>query len=81
MLGYLPKELQGQVAAVMRAAWKLQPKEGMARLRMQIEWLERSYPKAAARLREDLEESFTISRLGLSPMLRKLSPRKTSSLG
>ncbi len=71
VLGYLPKEMQGQVGAVLRAAWKLDPKEGMARLRTQIEWLERSYPKAAASLREGLEETFTIARLGLSPMLRK----------
>jgi transposase-like protein len=71
VLGYLPKEMQGQVAAAMRAAWKLEPKEGIARLRTQIEWLERSYPKAAASLREGLEETFTINRLGLSPMLRK----------
>jgi len=42
VLGYLPKELQKQTAAVLRAVWKLAPKEGMARLRTQIEWLERS---------------------------------------
>ena len=71
VLGYLPKEMQGQVAAVLRAAWKLDPKEGMARLRTQIEWLERTHPKAAASLREGLEETFTINRLGLSPILRK----------
>ena len=71
VLGYLPKEMQGQVAAVLRAAWKLEPKEGLARLRTQIEWLERTHPKAAASLREGLEETFTINRLGLSPMLRK----------
>ncbi len=53
------------------AAWKLEPKEGMARLGRQIEWLERTHPKAAASLREGLEETFTINRLGLSPMLRK----------
>ncbi|HUW11552.1 MAG TPA: hypothetical protein VM537_17605, partial [Anaerolineae bacterium] len=41
------------------------------RLRTQIEWLERTHPKAAASLREGLEETFTINRLGLSPMLRK----------
>ena len=70
VLGYLPKEMQGQVAAVLRAAWKLEPKEGLARLRTQIEWLERTHPKAAASLREGLEETFTINRLGLSPMLR-----------
>ena len=71
VLGYLPKEMQGQVAAVLRAAWKLDAKEGMARLGAQIEWLERTHPKAAASLREGLEETFTIARLGLSPMLGK----------
>ena len=70
VISYLPREMQAQVAAVLRAAWKLDPKEGLARLRTQIEWLERSYPKAAASLREGLEETFTIARLGLSPMLR-----------
>jgi transposase-like protein len=71
VIGYLPKELQAQVAAVLRAAWKLEPKEGMVRLRTQIAWLERSYPKAAASLNEGLEETFTINQLGLSPRLRK----------
>jgi len=73
VLGYLPKEIQAQAAAVLRAAWKLDPKEGMARLRRQIEWLELSYPKAAASLREGLESAsggFTINCLGLLPMLR-----------
>ena len=70
VLGYLPKELQRQVGVALSAAWKLEPKEGMARLRTQIEWLERAHPKAAASLREGLEETFTINRLGLSPRLR-----------
>jgi len=64
-------ERSGQVGAVLRAACKLNEKEGMARLGWQIEWLERSYPKAAASLREGLEETFTINHLGLSPRLRK----------
>jgi transposase-like protein len=71
VLGYLPKDMQAQVAAAMRAAWRLQPEEGMARLRKQAEWLERSHPQAAASLREGLEETFTINRLGLSPRLRR----------
>jgi len=71
VLGYLPKEMQGQVRAVLRAAWKLEPKEGMARLRPQIEWLERTHPQAAASLREGLEETFTVARLGLPATLRK----------
>ena len=69
--GYLPQELQAQTAAAMRVAWKLGPREGMARLRTQIAWLERNYPQAAASLREGMEETFTINRLGLSAMLRK----------
>jgi len=71
VLGYLPKELQGQVAAALRAAWKLEPQEGMARLRTQIAWLEREHPQAAASLKEGMEETFTINALGLSPMLRR----------
>jgi len=71
VVGYLPKEMQAQAAAALRAAWKLEPKEGMARLRTQAEWLERTHPKAAASLRESAAGGFTINRLGLSPMLRK----------
>jgi len=71
VIGYLPKEMQGQVAAALRAAWRLEPGEGMARLRTQIAWLEREHPQAAASLREGMEETFTINALGLSPMLRK----------
>jgi putative transposase len=71
VLGYLPQELQRQVGAVLSAAWKLEPKEGLARLHTQIEWLARTHPKAAASLREGLEETFTINLLGLSPRLRK----------
>jgi len=71
VVGYLPKELRAQVAAAMRAAWKLEPEQGMARLRTQIAWLERSHPQAAASLREGLEEMFTLNRLGLPPTLRR----------
>jgi putative transposase len=71
VVGYLPQELQGQVGRALSAAWKLAPEEGLARLRTQIEWLEHSHPKAAASLREGLEETFTINRLGLSARLRK----------
>jgi transposase-like protein len=70
VLGYLPKELRGQVGTALSAAWKLEPKEGLARLRTQIEWLERTHPKAAASLREGLKETFTINHLGLSSRLR-----------
>lgn len=69
--GYLPKELQGEVKAVMRAAYRLPADEGIQRLRKQAEWLEREYPSAAASLREGLEETFTINRLELPPTLRR----------
>jgi len=44
----------------MRAAYRLPEKEGMAKLREQADWLEKSYPSAAASLREGLAETFTI---------------------
>ena len=66
---YLPRQLQPQVQSAMRAAFRLPPSEGLARLQQQASWLEREYPDAAASLREGLEELFTINRLGLSPSL------------
>ncbi|HEY6290584.1 MAG TPA: transposase, partial [Terriglobia bacterium] len=53
---YLPQELKPQVKAVMRAAFRLPAKDGMARLEKQAEWLEREYPSAASSLREGLAE-------------------------
>ncbi len=47
----------------VRAAWRLDARGGMARLRKLAEWLERDYPSAAASLIEGLEECFTINRL------------------
>jgi len=69
VMGYLPEELKEQVKAVLRAAFRLPPKEGMVRIEKQAEWLEREYPSAAASLREGLAEMFTVNRLGLSPSL------------
>ena len=37
----------------MRAAYRLEPKQGMARLKKLAEWLEQEQPAAAASLRED----------------------------
>ena len=69
--GYLPKELKGQVKAVMRAAFRLPEKEGLARLEKQAQWLEREYPSAAASLREGLAEMFTTTTLQLSASLSR----------
>jgi transposase-like protein len=43
----------------------------MAKLKIQVRWLEREYPSAAASLLEGLEETFTINRLNLPPELRR----------
>jgi len=67
----LPKEQQEQTRWVLKAAWKLDAKGGLRKLREHADWLEKRYPSAAASLREGLEEMFTINRLGLSPALRR----------
>jgi len=67
----LPKPLRDPVKATLRAAYRLDPKQGMARLRKQAEWLEQEYPTAAASLREGLEETFTVNALGLPGDLRR----------
>jgi transposase-like protein len=68
---HLPLELKDQVKAVMNAAYRLDWREGISRLKKQAEWLEVEYPSAAASLREGLEETFTVNRLGLSASLRR----------
>ena len=71
VVGYLPNELQDEVKCVMKAAYRLPAKEGLARLEAQAHWLEVQYPSAAASLREGLEETFTINRLELPAKLRR----------
>lgn len=67
----LPEEQKDQVKAAMRASYKLEAKEGMARLRKLADWLEQECPAAANSLREGLEECFTINRLGIPPSLHR----------
>ena len=71
VLGYLPKDQQAQVKSVLRAAWKLPPKEGIARIKKLAAWLDNSYPSAASSLIEGLEECFTINRLDIPPALHR----------
>src|SRR5579864_4863195 len=52
VMDHLPEDQKDQVKSVMRAAWKMNAKDGMARLRKLAEWLEREYPSAAASLLE-----------------------------
>ena len=72
VLDHLPKEQRDQAKSVLRAAWKLDAKAGMARIRKLAEWLERDYPSAAASLLEGLHSD---DRLGAAPGNLCQSPR------
>jgi transposase-like protein len=67
----LAEEPKEQVKAAMRAAYRLEAKEGIARLKKLAEWLDQEQPAAANSLREGLEECFTINRLGIPPSLHR----------
>ena len=71
VLERLPKTEAAQTKAVMMAAYKLGPKDGMAKMKTQAQWLEREHPDAAASLREGLQETFTVNALGLPPSLTR----------
>jgi transposase-like protein len=79
VLDHLPEEQKEQVKSLLRAAWKMETKAGMARIRKLAEWLELKYPSAAASLREGLEKCFTINRLGVPPSLQRCQRRPISS--
>lgn len=71
VLGRLPREQQAQTASLMRAAWKMNQKDGMAKFRQIAGWLKHDYPDAAAALMEGLEECFTINRLDIPRSLHR----------
>jgi len=67
----LPKDQQEQTKSLMRAAWKLDAKEGITKLEKLAKWLEREHPDAADSLREGMEECFTINRMDIPPSLHR----------
>ena len=71
VLGRLPRDQQAQTGSLMRAAWKLGEKEGMAKFRQIAGWLEHDYPDAARSLLEGLEDCFTINRLDVPRSLHR----------
>jgi transposase-like protein len=71
VIKHLPKPKHDQVRSAMRAAYKLEADEGKRRLEQLASWLQVEHPSAAASLREGLEETFTINRLGLPASLRR----------
>jgi putative transposase len=80
VLERLPKTEAAQTKAVMMAAYKLAPKDGMAKMKTQAQWLEHEHPDAAASLREGLQETFTVNALGLPPSLTRSSSKHRASL-
>jgi transposase-like protein len=71
VLGHLPEAEHDQARATWKAAFKLDAKEGKAKLEQYASWLERDWPGAAASLKEGLDEMFTINGLGLPSELRR----------
>lgn len=57
------------IHSFMRSAWKLPFEQGMARMKQLSKELEISHPDAARSLLEGLEDTFTVNRLGLPPLL------------
>jgi transposase-like protein len=71
VLDQLPKDQRDTAKATMRAAYRLEPSEGKARLEQLAQWYQKSWPQAAASLREGLDETFTINAIGLPGKLRR----------
>jgi putative transposase len=71
VLDRLPKTEAAQTKAVMMAAYKLDPKQGVLKMKKQAQWLQREHADAAASLLEGLHETFTVNALGLPPSLTR----------
>lgn len=70
VLEHLPKEKRAQAAWRLRGAWaKSLPEEAWKALRACVAWLEEISPSAARSLEEGLEETLTVTRLGLDAKL------------
>lgn len=66
VLEHLPLEKRAQAAWRLRGAWsKATAPEAMKELRACVKWLESINPSAARSLEEGLEETLTVTRLGL----------------
>lgn len=69
--GYLPKEYQGEYERKMRAAWGMQGyDEARKALQGVVRELQRVNFQAAESLEEGFEETLTLHRLGIPPVLR-----------
>jgi transposase-like protein len=65
----LPGAKHNYVRAAMQAAWKLSEKQGLAKMKELARELAVSHHDASRSLLEGLEETFTVNRLNLPPLL------------
>ena len=73
VLDQLPEEKKAQAGWRLRSAWaKKDPKVAEKELRQTAQWLEASWPVAAASLLEGLAETLTVQNLSLPPMLCRI---------
>ena len=72
VIEHLPEEKRGQAVWRLRGAWsKANVEACLKELRSCIKWLETISPSAARSLEEGLEETVTVTRLGLTERLAK----------
>jgi putative transposase len=70
-VSHLPEDQHEQAKASLRAAFKLDAKDGITKLEHYASWLEQEWPAAASSLRQGLGEMFTVNRLWLPCVLRR----------
>ncbi len=72
VLDHLPEKERLWVSRKLDQAWReANPDKARESLKSLASALERNHPGAAASLREGLEETLTVARLGLPPTLRR----------
>ena len=72
VLGHLPERLHSSVGKALRDAWDLESADRAARVLKRLAGsLERDHPGAAASIREGLDETLTVQRLGLTGALER----------
>ena len=72
VIGHLPERLHASVGKALRDAWDLDSADRATRVLKRLAGsLERDHPGAAASIREGLEETLTVKRLGLTGTLER----------
>jgi putative transposase len=72
VLGHLPEHAHNTVRRRLRAAWALDDHDrALEQLRVLASELDRTHPGAAASLREGMDETLTVTRLGVTGNLKR----------